>query len=213
MTRLLWDVVSIQIEDGDLEGFLFLPEWAHGIVLFAHGSGSNRFSPRNTEVAQFLAENGIAALTFDLLTASEEKDAVAMPDVRILSARLEQVTGWVLREGRFMNLRIGYFGANAGAAAAILAASRLKEQIGAVVSRGGRVDLAMEALPQVISPTLLIVGQSDTAVLKSNHDAFAQLTCEKSIEMIPGATHLFEEPGKMELVKELTMRWFQKNLS
>ncbi len=213
LTRLLWDVLSIPIEAGTLEGFLFLPEGARGIVLFAHGSGDNGDSPRNTEVAQFLAENGIAALTFDLLTASDENDVEMRHDIPLLAARLEQVTGWVLREGRFMNLRIGYFGAGTGAVVAVLAAARLRDQIGAVVLQGGRVDLTMEVLPQVISPTLLIIGQFDAAVLKPNHDAFARLTCKKSMEIIPGATHSFEEPGKMNLVMALATRWFNKNLS
>jgi dienelactone hydrolase len=207
---------AIPVEAGtELEGILHTPEAPRGIVLFVHGSGSSRLSPRNTFVADRLAAHGLATLLFDLLTAQEEEiDAVTAElrfDIPLLTERLIAVTDWTLGEADLEDLSIGYFGASTGAAAALAAAARVPE-VGAVVSRGGRPDLAGPALRTVQAPTLLIVGGNDREVLALNRAALAQLTCEATLTIVPGATHLFVEPGALERVAALAADWFEHHL-
>ncbi|HXV24157.1 MAG TPA: alpha/beta family hydrolase [Alphaproteobacteria bacterium] len=195
-----------------LEGLLGLPEAASGIVLFAHGSGSGRLSPRNSKVASFLRETGLGTLLFDLLTDEEAEDRRNVFDIPLLAERLLQATNWLRTQAQTAFLPIGYFGASTGAAAALVAAGRAEMEIGAVVSRGGRPDLAGAILPQVRAPTLLIVGGADEVVLDLNRQALKRLTCEKQLVIIPGATHLFEEPGALEQVVGHAQQWFLKYL-
>jgi len=198
-----------------LRGILRVPEGARGIVLFAHGSGSGRFSPRNSFVAEELAKAGLASCLFDLLTAAEEEiDAVTAGlrfDIPLLTDRLVAVTEWTRAHTELAALPIGYFGASTGAAAALAAAARVPD-IAAVVSRGGRPDLAGAALAQVRAPTLLIVGGEDREVLSLNRIALAQLVCEARLEIVPRATHLFVEPGTLEQVASLAGGWFAQHL-
>lgn len=210
---------EVKIPSGDLllEGELSVPEGARGIVLFAHGSGSSRFSPRNQFVARVLRERRIATLLFDLLTRDEEafdlKTAALRFDTRLLAKRLVDATRWLDRLDEVRDLNVGYFGASTGGGAALVAAAELGDAIGAVVSRGGRPDLAgEEALRRVVSPTLLIVGEQDTVVLQLNEEAFRLLRCEKELVVIPGVTHLFEEPGALEEVARLAAEWFERHL-
>lgn len=200
-----------------LEGNLAIPEGAQGIVLFAHGSGSSRFSPRNRHVAAALRRGDLATLLVDLLTAEEEevdlRTAHLRFDVRMLAARLEDITDWLTGDERTSRLRIGLFGASTGAAAALIAASHRPEAIRAVVSRGGRPDLAGDALGSVRAPSLLLVGSDDSHVIRLNRDAFRQMTCERRLEIIPGAGHLFEEPGTLDKVAALARDWFQLHLT
>jgi len=207
--------VSIAVDDVRLNGLLNVPADARGIVLFAHGSGSSRLSPRNTYVASRLRENGLATLLFDLLTAGEERIDVETGrlrfDIPLLTARLVVATLWVQAQGQLHHLPLGYFGASTGAAAALSAAARLPS-VGAVVSRGGRPDLAGAALAEVRSPTLLIVGGDDFQVLHLNRQALAQLHCEAHLEIVPHATHLFEEAGALEQVAALAAQWFARHL-
>lgn len=199
-----------------LEGALGIPDGAQGIVLFAHGSGSSRHSPRNRYVAEALREAGLATLLFDLLTADEE--AVDMTtahlrfDISLLAERLVGATDWVSEFSATRHLKIGYFGASTGAAAALVAAAERPSVVAAVVSRGGRPDLAGHALPRVRAPTLLIVGGHDDVVIGLNQHALAQLRAEKRLEIVPGATHLFEEPGTLEQVARLARQWFTRYL-
>ena len=207
---------AIPIESGTkLEGILRIPEAPQGIVLFVHGSGSSRLSPRNTYVADRLSARGLATLLFDLLTAKEERvdqmTAELRFDIPLLTARLLAVTDWTLGEADLKDLSIGYFGASTGAAAALAAAAHVPE-VAAVVSRGGRPDLAGSALGAVRAPTLLIVGGNDSEVLALNRAALAQLNCEASLTIVPGATHLFEEPGALERVASLAADWFEHHL-
>jgi dienelactone hydrolase len=199
-----------------VQGNLVVPEGASGVVLFAHGSGSGRLSPRNRSVAGKLADRGLATLLIDLLTAEEEsidlRTAHLRFDIGLLANRLADATEWLITQPATRPLRIGYFGASTGAAAALVAAALRPESIRAVVSRGGRPDLAGEALPRVQAPTLLIVGGNDHAVIGLNREALAQLTCEKRLEIVPGATHLFEEPGALETVARLAGDWFLRHL-
>lgn len=200
-----------------LEGDLVIPENAKGFVLFVHGSGSSRFSPRNRFVAKILQEEGLATLLFDLLTKDEEKedmyDGHLRFDIRFLSSRLIDVTKAVIENNiDIKNLRIGYFGASTGAAAALVAAAIQNENIKAVVSRGGRPDLADSYLQKVMSPTLLIVGGNDKEVIKLNKEALENIKVEKKLVIVPNATHLFEEPGTLEKVAELASKWFLKYL-
>ncbi len=208
------EVTAGQVE---LSGNLGIPPGAAGVVLFAHGSGSSRFSPRNRFVAEELREGDLATLLIDLLTSEEEEvDRWTMQprfDIDLLTDRLMGATDWLLQHPLTKDLAIGYFGASTGAAAALYAAARRPEVVGAVVSRGGRPDLAMSALPYVQSPTLLIVGGDDTDVLDLNRLALAQLRGEKKLEIVPGATHLFEEPGALEEVARLARAWFQRYLA
>jgi dienelactone hydrolase len=192
-----------------LEGSLSWPAGARGIVLFAHGSGSSRHSPRNRYVAGVLQEGGFATLLFDLLTAAEDRAYATRFDIPLLTSRLLAGTAWVDRQPTAAGLPLGYFGASTGAAAALAAAAEAGSRVGAVVSRGGRPDLAGgAALARVTAPTLLIVGGEDTVVIGLNRDAFARLACEKTLTIVPGATHLFEEPGTLEQVATHAARWF-----
>ena len=209
--------VSIEAGKVVLEGILGLPESASAVVLFAHGSGSSRYSPRNQYVARMLRSAGIGTLLFDLLTREEEAEDEATGelrfDIRFLANRLRDATNWLIRRPDMKNVRLGYFGASTGAAAALLAASELRFMIEAVVSRGGRPDLAGKALPAVAAPTLLIVGGNDEPVIGMNQDALAELQCEKKLVIVPGATHLFEEPGALEEVARLAAEWFSQHLA
>jgi len=219
MTRQEEDTHPIRIPAGEVElaGDLGIPPGATGIVVFAHGSGSSRLSTRNRAVARGLRNAGLATLLFDLLTEDEERvDAVTRElrfDIPLLAERLVQVTDWLLQEPRTAALRIGYFGASTGAAAALVAAARRPDSVHAVVSRGGRPDLAADALEHVRAPTLLIVGGLDVPVIAMNEEALARMEVEKTLEIVPGATHLFPEPGALEKVAELTADWFTRTLS
>jgi putative phosphoribosyl transferase len=208
--------VQIKIDKITLEGSLHIPEGAPGVVLFAHGSGSSRFSPRNTFVARELQQANLATLLFDLLTKEEEKiDAITAQlrfNIRLLADRLIGATDWLRRGEDTKKLNIGYFGASTGAAAALVAAAERADLVKAVVSRGGRPDLAGEALPNVKAPTLLIVGGNDRVVIDLNREALSQLKVDKELVIVPGATHLFEEPGTLEKVARLAAGWFQKYL-
>jgi len=209
---------EVQIRAGSalLTGELKVPEEATGIVLFAHGSGSSRHSPRNQYVARVIREGGVATLLFDLLTRQEEAiDNYTREfrfDINLLAHRLVAATNWLARKDETSHLRPGYFGASTGGAAALVAAAEMRGKVGAVVSRGGRPDLAGPALGHVTAPTLLIVGGLDGPVIRMNEDAYAQLRCMKELKIIPGATHLFEEPGKLEEVANLAAKWFLKHL-
>ena len=196
-----------------LEGIVGLPEASAGIVLFAHGSGSGRFSPRNNFVAQRLRAAGFATLLFDLLTEEEAQDRGNVFDIPLLAERLLMATAWVKDDRETSALPIGYFGASTGAAAALFAAASAAWPIAAVVSRGGRPDLAGPALAKVTAPTLLIVGGDDLTVLGLNRTALAELQCEKHLAVVPGATHLFEEPGTLEMVVDLAGNWFASHLA
>jgi putative phosphoribosyl transferase len=200
-----------------LEGNLSLPERARGIVLFAHGSGSSRHSPRNRYVARVLNEAKLATLLVDLLTPDEEavdlRTAHLRFDIGLLAGRLAGVTEWLTQYPDTRELRIGYFGASTGGAAALVAAAQRPDAVGAIVSRGGRPDLAGSALAHVRTPTLLIVGGNDFEVVELNRRALALLRCEKQLEIVPGATHLFEEPGALEEVARLAREWFERYLT
>jgi putative phosphoribosyl transferase len=206
--------VVITVAPGvDLEGDLRLADDALGLVIFAHGSGSSRRSPRNREVAEALNEAGISTLLFDLLTEEEAGYRQNVFDVDLLAARLAATTLWVSDQAQLRGLPIGYFGASTGAAAALQAAADLGGRIRAVVSRGGRPDLAAAHLPGVVSPTLLIVGGSDWGVIGLNEQAAALLRCEKEVAVVPHATHLFEEPGALERVAALAGAWFARHFA
>jgi putative phosphoribosyl transferase len=195
---------------------LAIPDQPRGIVLFAHGSGSSRFSRRNRYVAEVLQGVGLATLLMDLLTPGEEEAERFTRhlrfDIELLADRLGAAVQWVSRQPETSNLSLGLFGESTGAAAALVAAARDPDRVAAVVSRGGRPDLAAEALADVRAPTLLIVGGADEVVLDLNRDALATLRCEKRLEIVPGATHLFEEPGALEQAAELAAQWFQQRL-
>lgn len=209
----------VQIPAGSvsLEGVLSLPEHAQGIVLFAHGSGSSRHSPRNRFVAGVLCQAGLATLLLDLLTAEEEaideQTGQHRFDIGLLASRLVNTTDWLTRLPETHRLTIGSFGASTGAGAALVAAAERPDAVGAVVSRGGRPDLAGAALALVHAPTLLIVGGRDRQVLALNQEALAQLKAAKQLEVVPGATHLFEEPGALEMVARLARDWFLRYLT
>jgi putative phosphoribosyl transferase len=196
-----------------LEGDLAVPAGASGLVVFAHGSGSSRLSPRNRQVAAYLNEHGLGTLLFDLLTEDEAADRRKVFDVELLAGRLLEVTRWARQEPELDRLGIGYFGASTGAAAALIAAADEPGYVDAIVSRGGRPDLAADRLPAVRAPTLLIVGGADPEVLRLNRWALAMLQAPAALEVIPGATHLFEEPGALERVAELSARWFTQHLT
>src|ERR1041384_3237716 len=206
--------VHIRSGEVQLSGDLSIPAGAEGVVLFAHGSGSSRHSPRNQFVARTIREAGVGTLLFDLLTAEEEavdaRTAHLRFDIAMLAARLIDATYWL--KGELDYLRVGYFGSSTGGGAALVAAAELGEIVSAVVSRGGRPDLAGDALPQVKSPTLLIVGGLDYPVIEMNEEALARMRCEKELKIVPGATHLFEEPGTLEQVAGLAAEWFQMHL-
>lgn len=196
-----------------LEGDLVVPSLAAGIVVFAHGSGSSRASPRNRRVAQVLHEHRLATLLFDLLDEAEAADRRHVFDIGLLADRLVEALDWVTRHPGLDRLRVGLFGASTGAAAAVVAAGRRPWQVAAVVCRGGRPDLAGDALAKVAAPTLLIVGAEDLDVLQLNRRAMLALACEKRLEVVPGASHLFEEPGTLDAVAHLAGSWFAHRLS
>lgn len=210
-------LVRVAVGPLTLEGNLIRPEEARGVVLFAHGSGSSRHSPRNRHVARMLNEANLATLLIDLLTPEEEmtdlRTARLRFDIDLLAERLIAATDWLTQYPDTRDLRVGYFGASTGAAAALVAAAERTEVISAVVSRGGRPDLAGPALPRVQAPTLLIVGGHDVQVIGLNRAAFAQLHCEKELVIIAGATHLFEEAGTLDEVARLAREWFERHLT
>jgi len=209
---------SIRIPVGGVvvEGNLAVSPGGRGVVLFAHGSGSSRFSPRNRYVAKFFNAQKISTLLFDLLTNEEDQEDLATAEYRfninLLAERLIGVTEWLKKDPQTKNCSFGYFGASTGAAAALIAAAKLPDDIAAVVSRGGRPDLAANYLSKVAAPTLLLVGGLDTKVIKLNKEAMAQMSTEKKLVIVPGATHLFEEPGKLEEVAKLSADWFLRYL-
>ena len=209
--RELESDVRIATDSVELDGLLGLATGAEGIVLFAHGSGSSRLSPRNGRVARCLREAGIATLLFDLLTEREAAERANVFDVGRLAERLRAATAWVRKHDATAALRPAYFGASTGAAAAIIAAAS-EPTVGAIVSRGGRPDLAGRALPLVQAPTLLIVGGDDVPVIRLNEQAYGRLVCERELRIVPGATHLFEEPGALEQVTRLATDWFLRHL-
>ena len=210
--------VRISVGDASLYGDLALPPGFQGLMLFAHGSGSGRHSARNRQVAQHLQHAGIATLLFDLLTAQEEQTDLNTRehrfDIALLTRRMQDATAWAAAQPELQHAAIGYFGASTGSAAALLAAARLGNKIAAVVSRGGRPDLAgAVALAAVTAPTLLIVGGADHEVIELNQQALKHLRCEKSLAIVPGATHLFEEAGTLEQVAQLASSWFTAHLT
>lgn len=210
---------TIQVRAGSvtLAGDLIVPARARGVVLFAHGTGSSRLSPRNQHVAQMLNRHALATLLLDLLTPAEEQvDAYSGHlrfDIKMLASRLADATDWLAKDARTMAMPIGYFGASTGAAAALIAAAARPQHIAAVVSRGGRPDLAAEALPRVKAPTLLIVGEYDDVVIELNRVALEGLRVEARLEIVPRATHLFEEPGALDRVAKLAGNWFARYLA
>jgi len=209
-------VVRIPVDEALIEGNLAVPSGAKGVVLFAHGSGSSRFSPRNQYVAKALNNAGIATFLIDLLTKEEEEVDVYTAqfrfDVALLAHRLTGATEWLKTNPATRKLALGYFGASTGAAAALIAAAKLPKDIKAVVSRGGRPDLALDDIPKVKTPTLFIVGGNDSVVIDLNKKAMKSFSAEKKLEIVPEASHLFEEPGKLEEVAKLAIKWFSKYL-
>jgi putative phosphoribosyl transferase len=203
--------VQISVDSVLLEADLAIPEGAKAIVLFAHGSGSSRHSPRNQYVAEVLRTAGLGTLLMDLLTKEEDAVYETRFDIDLLTRRLASATMWCIGQPLTKSLGIGYFGASTGAAAALKAAAAIPS-IGAVVSRGGRPDMAESALGRVQAPTLLIVGGDDDVVIELNQQAYDQLKCEKRLAIVPGATHLFEEPGTLEEVARLASEWFSRHL-
>lgn len=220
MTSATYDVEhAIAIPSGinQLDGLLYIPKQASGLVLFVHGSGSSRLSTRNQFVARSLNEANLATLLFDLLTPEEDRiDNLTREfrfDIGLLAARLIDVTKWCQTQPALHPLKIGYFGASTGGGAALVAAATLPDAVHAVVSRGGRPDLAAESLSQVLAPTLLIVGGLDDVVIELNQSAMSQMKCMKQLEIVPGATHLFEEPGALDEVARLAKAWFVSYLN
>ncbi len=206
--------ISITDDTARLEGELIIPPGAQGIVVFAHGSGSSRFSPRNNYVAKVIRDRGLGTLLFDLLTRQEDQNYTTRFEISLLTQRLLAATAWLGAETKTSKLKIGYFGASTGAAAALQAAAKLGRKIAAVVSRGGRPDLAgVSALEKVMSPTLLLVGGADDGVIELNEQAYSRLQCEKQLVLISGATHLFEEPGTLEQVANQAADWFAHYLT
>lgn len=210
------DLVRVSAGEVELEGDLVLPSGVRGLVVFAHGSGSSRHSPRNRFVAGGLQDAGLGTLLLDLLTAEEEQTDIQTRELRfdigMLAARLMKTKQWLEEQAETAGLGVGYFGSSTGGGAALVAAAREPGGVGAVVSRGGRPDLAGPALPRVRAPTLLIVGGMDTPVIEMNRSAMEQMEADVELEIVPGATHLFEEPGKLEAVTELARDWFTKHL-
>lgn len=207
--------VDIPVQEAELHGDLGVPEQALGLVLFAHGSGSSRHSPRNRYVAEVLREAGIATLLMDLLTEQEEAidqyNRRLRFDIPLLAQRLGGASEWVPTQEDLADLPLGYFGASTGAAAAIIAAADRPQEVSAVVSRGGRPDLGGGAISRLQAPTLLIVGSLDYAVIELNQQAYDAMNCEKRLEIVPGATHLFEEPGTLEQAAKLAADWFVRH--
>lgn len=214
--KLISETIKILVDQVKLEGELIIPPNAQGIVLFAHGSGSSRFSPRNQFVARVLQQHGMATLLIDLLTREEEEiDQITRAirfNIDLLADRLIGITDWILEDTRTQSFKIGCFGSSTGAAAALIAAAKKGKFISAVVSRGGRPDLAQSFLGKVQAPTLLIVGGADAGVIELNQEAYDRMTCQKKIDIVPHATHLFEEKGALEKVAELAADWFLRYL-
>lgn len=209
LDKVLEKTVRIQLQDVVLDGILGIPEATNLLVIFAHGSGSSRLSPRNSFVARHLQRAGLGTLLVDLLTESEDQDYQKRFDIELLTDRLIAVTNWSGKNESTKKLKIGYFGASTGAACALEAAVKLKNKVVAIVSRGGRPDLAPN-IEKVKAPTLLVVGSHDYEVLKLNEISFLKLSGPKEIAIVPGATHLFEEPGTLERVAELATEWFKE---
>lgn len=202
--------INIRLSSVTLKGELVLPENALGIVVFSHGSGSSRYSPRNIMVGELIQQHGIGTLLFDLLTEEEDRIHENRFNIDLLASRLIETTEWLMQNKETKKLPVAYFGASTGAASALRAAAYFGKSIKAVVSRGGRPDLAMNALPLVTAPTLLIVGQLDVPEIQMNKLAFDQLNCIKEMKIIPGATHLFEEPGKLVEVADMAIEWYKE---
>lgn len=206
------ELVHINVTGGFLTGKLVLPEDPSALIIFSHGSGSSRLSPRNSFIAKGLQEAGMATFLFDLLTDREDEDLLNRFNIDLLSGRLILATIQLRKDPRLKNLPVGYFGASTGAASALHAAAWLPDTVKAVVSRGGRPDLAETSLPDVKAATLLIVGEKDAEVLEMNRRALELLSCEKSLVVVEGASHLFEEQGTLEQVQELAAEWFSTHL-
>ncbi len=206
------DSVQIELPSIQLEGILVIPRESKGVVVFTHGSGSGRLSPRNAFVAKALQEAGLGTLLLDLLSQEEDQVYETRFNIGLLAARVVEVTKWLMNKDEIKGKLIGYFGASTGAAAALQAAANLSSDISAVVSRGGRPDLAAPFLSKVTAPTLLIVGERDPIVIDMNKAAYDQISSEKDLVIVPGATHLFEEAGTLEEVAELATRWFVRYL-
>ncbi len=205
-------IIHVEVGDVTLEGMLKIHEIDKGIVLFAHGSGSSRLSPRNNFVATVLNDNGLATLLIDLLSVEEDKTYQTRFDIELLTKRLTRVVHWVERHPETKHLPICLFGSSTGAAAALMVAAALGHKIKAVVSRGGRPDMAIKALHRVVAPTLFLVGGNDFGVIELNEQAFEMLNCTKKLEIIPHATHLFEEPGCLDEVARQASDWFKSSL-
>lgn len=204
--------VNIMLDGFVLKGNLSIPKDTMGMVIFSHGSGSSRLSPRNNYVAEVLQKKGLSTLLFDLLTENEDSIYENRFNIDLLTRRLIDVTHWVQQQKEFLGLSIGYFGASTGAASALRAAAYYGDEIKAVVSRGGRPDMALKDLHKVIAPTLLIVGGWDNLVIKLNEKAYQKLLCERKLEIVPKATHLFEEQGKLEEVAQIAANWLTRYL-
>ena len=205
--------INIPLGHLDLPALLSIPEKSDAIIIFSHGSGSSRFSTRNQYVAQALQKRGYTTLLFDLLTEKEDNDRNYRFDIPLLTTRLKQVTEWVINNQDTQDMNIGYFGASTGAASALRAAALLDDKIKAVVSRGGRPDLATNLLHLVQAPTLLIVGSLDEYVIELNQEAINRMQCTAALKIIDGASHLFSEPGKLEKVAQMALQWFDKYLN
>lgn len=216
MKKTLIKEIEITVDKVVLKGNLSIPKNAKAIILFAHGSGSSRFSPRNQYVAQVLRKAGLATLLMDLLTKEEElideQTGELRFNIEFLADRLIGAAKWLKKNSKTKNLAVGYFGSSTGAGAALIAAAKYPADIKTIVSRGGRPDLAMPYLKKVKASVLLIVGGNDTPVIGMNEEAMKQLSVEKKLEIVPGATHLFEEPGKLEEVAQLAADWFTKHI-
>ena len=206
------DLVTIPVDDVELEGMLEIPPDASGLVVFAHGSGSSRKSPRNNFVAEVIRDRGLGTLLFDLLTEEEDQSRENRFDIPLLTERLVAVTEWLRDRDDTAALNVGYFGSSTGAASALRAAARLGDGVDAVVSRGGRVDMASDVLADVQASSLFVVGGDDTQVLELNREAYEQLTCEKDLHVVEGAGHLFEGEGQLEEVADVAADWFAETL-
>jgi putative phosphoribosyl transferase len=213
MAQVRSETRDVRIPPIGLAGTLHVPRHAYAIVAFVHGSGSSRLSPRNRAVADALNDRGMATLLFDLLTYDEEIDRANVFDISLLADRLAGVVSWLDAQPSLARLPLGLFGASTGAAAALVAAAKLPHRVRAIVSRGGRPDLAGDALDEVRTPTLLIVGGADVGVIELNEEALARLQGLKALEVIPGASHLFPEPGALEAVIDCAARWFERYLA
>jgi len=207
------EVRDVSIPPRGLAGILHIPEGSRAVVVFAHGSGSSRFSPRNTAVAAALNHHALATLLLDLLTFDEEANRANVFNIELLADRLLDAVCWLDQDRTMAQFAVGLFGSSTGAAAALMAAARLRSRIGAIVSRGGRPDLAGDAIDQVNAPTLFVIGGNDFGVNELNQDAFARLREPKAIEIVPGASHLFSEPGALEQVTDHAARWFARYLT